>query len=94
MQRIKVAIKWKLNDFALWINGVEVATDVSGTVPAAETFDTLLFTSGGASQYFYGKTKCLAVFDEELEDDELEILTGTSYASFELLAAAGSYTVI
>ena len=26
-------IKYKENDFALWINGVEVATDTSGSVP-------------------------------------------------------------
>ena len=29
----KVAVKWKVNDFALWIDGVERATDTSGSAP-------------------------------------------------------------
>ena len=71
----KVAIKWKLNDFALWLNGVEVATDASGTVPAAGTFDRLLFTSGASTQYFYGKCKAIKVYKEALSDAELIALT-------------------
>ena len=29
----KIALKYKANDFALWINGTEVATDTSGITP-------------------------------------------------------------
>ena len=32
--RKKVAIAYKQNDFALYINGVQIGTDTSGTVPA------------------------------------------------------------
>ena len=29
----KIAVKYKVNDFALWINGFEVYTDINGALP-------------------------------------------------------------
>ena len=69
----KVAFKYKENDFALWINGVEIGTDVSGTTPTANTLNELAFF--GNNLPFYGKTKCLAVWKEALSDQELAELT-------------------
>ena len=69
----KVAVKYKANDFALWVDGVERATDTSGNTPTG--LNTLAFNSGG-SAVFYGKCKALAVFNEALSDDELHNLTG------------------
>ena len=92
----KMAIRYKSGDIKAYIDGSPISPS-SGSDGASFTFgddlDNLSFDFGGNNP-FYGKVKCLAVFDEGLENDELEILTGTSYASFELLAAAGSYTVI
>ena len=89
----KVAFKYKVNDFALWINGVEVATDNSGTTNTANSLDELNFN--GNNLNFYGKCKALAVFNEALSDDELELLTGiTNYGSFGELASANGYTII
>ncbi|MDB2651745.1 hypothetical protein N9Y26_00190 [bacterium] len=89
----KVAFKYKVNDFALWINGVEVATDNSGTTNTANSLDELNFN--GNNLNFYGKCKSLAVFNEALSDDELELLTGvTNYGSFGALATADGYTII
>jgi len=68
----KVAIKYKSNDFALWVDGVERATDTSGNTPTG--LNTLAFNSGG-SAVFYGKVKALAVFNEALSDSELTQLT-------------------
>ena len=68
----KVAIKYKANDFALWVDGVERATDTSGNTPTG--LNTLAFNSGG-SAVFYGKCKALAVFNEALSDSELTQLT-------------------
>jgi hypothetical protein len=68
----KVAIKYKSNDFALWVDGVERATDTSGNTPTG--LNTLAFNSGG-SAVFYGKCKALAVFNEALSDSELTQLT-------------------
>jgi hypothetical protein len=70
----KCAIKYKQNDFALWIDGVEVATDTSGNTFSANTLNSLQFDRGNGIQNFYGKTKCLAVFPF-LTDTELQELT-------------------
>ena len=88
---IKLAAKYKANDFALWINGVEVATDTSGTVPS--NLYELDFNDGNASNNspFYGKCKELTVFGEALSDDELEKLT--SWSSFNAMATDLGYTI-
>ena len=70
----KVAIKYKANDFALWIDGVERFTDTSGSAPIG--LNQLTFDVGNGILPFYGKCKALAVFNEALSDDELNNLTG------------------
>jgi hypothetical protein len=69
----KIAFKYKENDFALWVNGVEVATDNSGLVNAANTFNELSFF--GNNLPFYGKTKQILTFNTALSDEELAALT-------------------
>jgi len=69
----KVAIKYKANDFALWIDGVERFTDTSGSAPIG--LNELMFDVGGGTLPFYGKCKALAVFNEALSDSELTQLT-------------------
>ena len=71
----KCAIKYKQNNFALWIDGVEVATDTSGNTFSTDTLNELSFDRGGGPQDFYGKTKCVAVYKEALTDAELTCLT-------------------
>jgi hypothetical protein len=71
----KVAFKWKQNDFALWSNGVEVATQTSGVTSSADTLTKLDFLQFNGSADFFGKTKCVAVFKEALTDAELTCLT-------------------
>ena len=66
-------IKWKLNDFELFVNGVSVATNTSGAVAAANTFNTLEFARGnGSSNPFYGKTKQLRVY-ESIADAQIDL---------------------
>jgi len=72
----KLAFKYKVNDFALWINGVEVLTDTSGTTFSSGTLNKLGFVRGDNSEYFYGNIKSVMVFKEALTDLELEKLTG------------------
>jgi len=72
----KIALKYKANDFALWINGTEVAIDTSGSTYLANTLNSLQFDRGDGFIDFYGKCKALAVFNEALSDDELNNLTG------------------
>jgi len=72
----KIALKWKQNDFALWVDGVERDSDNSGNVLSANTLTTLDFDGTTDSYPFYGKCKALAVFNEALSDAELNNLTG------------------
>ena len=69
----KVAVKYKLNDYALWINGNEVSTDTSAATPVG--LQQLAFDNGGGSNDFYGKVRNVQVFTEALTDAELQELT-------------------
>ena len=89
---LKVGIKYKANDFALWVNGVEVATDTSGLAPVG--LSELSFDRGDAALPFYGKCKQLMVFDEALSDEELSDLTGQVNLSFNNLATFYDYTIL
>ena len=85
----KILIKYKLNDFALWIDGFEVGTDTSGTTPIG--MSELAFDNGVGLGDFYGKTKQLQYFDSALTDSELETLT--SWMSFSDMAIDLNYTI-
>lgn len=69
----KVAIKYKTNDCAFWIDGFEVATDTSATMPTG--LKELAFDKGDGNDDLYGKTKELGYYDTILTDLELETLT-------------------
>jgi hypothetical protein len=71
----KIAFKYSLNDFALWVDGVEVLTDFSGTTNISNTFNNLKFENASGSSDFYGKTKALVVYKEALTDEQLTCLT-------------------
>ena len=70
---IKVAVKYKNGDSAIWINGIEVATNSAAV--SLVGLNQLLFgyTNGGLP--FYGKTKNIQVFNYALTDEELQTLT-------------------
>jgi len=70
----KVAIKYKANDCALWIDGNEVDTQTSVSMPSG--LNELQFASGNGASQFYGNAKSVMVFKEALTDLELEKLTG------------------
>ena len=69
----KIAFKWSLNSFALYVNGVEVGTDNLGTIPVG--LDNLSFDSGDGGAPFFGKTKNIQVFTEAKSDEFLAALT-------------------
>ena len=71
----KIALKYKENDFALWVNGAKVGTDTSGTTFSAETLNKLSFNRGDGGNPFFSKTKALAVYNTALTDAELQALT-------------------
>jgi len=71
----KVALKWKLNDVALWINGVEVTSDITINVPSTNILNSLRFDDGSGGSDFYGKTSDLKIYNAILTDSELQTLT-------------------
>jgi hypothetical protein len=73
LSNFKAAISYKQNDFALWINGLKVATDTSGNVPIG--LNEIAFDGGDGTNDFFGKTKAVAVWKEALSDQELAELT-------------------
>ncbi len=87
----KIAIKYKANDFALWLNGIEVDTDT--TLSSTPTgLDRLNFDFGAGSFDFYGNTKQIQYFDSALTDTDLEELT--SWTSFNEMANGQLYTIL
>tara|TARA_R110000772_G_scaffold12999_1_gene38904 strand:+ start:177 stop:1379 length:1203 start_codon:yes stop_codon:yes gene_type:complete len=89
---IKVAFKYKENDFAWWINGFEVATDLSGVTFPSNTLNTFQFSYGAGSNNWAGKTSQIQYFNTVLTDSELETLT--SWTSFIEMAQAQNYNII
>ena len=86
----KIAIKYKLNDFAIWINGIKLFTDTSGSTPI--NLNTLGFDSNaGGGAPFRGNTKQVQYYDSVLTDSELETLT--SWVSFSDMANGQLYTI-
>ena len=71
----KIALKYKENDFALWIDGQERLTDSSGTTFSSSTLTTLDFSDGNNNSDFNGFVKQVLVFEEVLSDADLATLT-------------------
>ena len=72
---IKVAFKYKENDFAWWVNGVEVGTDLSGITFPSNTLNSLQFAYGAGGNNWNGNVQNVMVFPTVLSDDELATLT-------------------
>tara|TARA_R110002124_G_scaffold6820_1_gene40901 strand:+ start:1017 stop:1478 length:462 start_codon:yes stop_codon:yes gene_type:complete len=70
----KIAFSFKENDFSLWVNGVEVATETSGTTFSANTLQKIDFDFTN-NYFFYGNIKDLQVFTTALTDEQLAALT-------------------
>ena len=86
----KIAFKYKQNDFALWVNGFEIETDVNGNTPSNLSVLNLS-SSNGLLNPFYGNTKQIQYFDSALNDSDLETLT--SWVSFSDMANGQLYTI-
>ncbi len=69
----KIALKYKQNDFALWVNGIKLASDTSGNVPTE--LNVLDFDDADGANNFFGNTKGLKYYPKALADIQLEDLT-------------------
>ena len=85
----KILVKYKLNDFAMWVNGFEVLTDTSGATPIG--LNEVRFDDGDGNVPFYGNTKQIQYFDSALNDTDLEKLT--SWVSFSDMAEGQLYSI-
>ena len=70
---VKVAVKYKSGDYALWVDGIEVQTKTDAFTPTG--LKELAFDAGNGSNDFYGKVRNVRVFTEALTDAELQELT-------------------
>ena len=71
---VKVAFRYGLNNFAVFIDGVNKNVTATGNVFASGTLNTLEFDSP-ISQPFFGKVKQLQVYNTALTDAQLTSLT-------------------
>ena len=72
---IKIAFQWKENDFALWVNGVEVGTDTSGSVSSANVLNNLSYNYSGGGSSFRGSIKQQIIFKDVDSAGNLSTLT-------------------
>ena len=86
----KCLVKYKENDYQLWINGYKLDTDTNSTVWPSSTLNDFKINEGGGADFF-GNVKSVAVFKEALTDLELECLV--SWMSFSDLGINFGYTV-
>ena len=87
---MKIAVKYKQNDFSIFINGFELFTETNGSTPI--NLNTLGFNSDGlGGAPFYGNTKQIQYYDSALTDSELEQLT--SWVSFTDMAESQLYSI-
>ena len=91
-QMLKIAFRWALDDFSLWVSGTEQATDVSGSVFAASTLTTLSLSDGAGGSPFYGKIRTIQTF-EYLDDNAMREL-GSNYGSYTALSEDLGYNLI
>jgi len=89
----KMAIKYTTTNVTVYLNGVKKHTETIDFTPDTNVIKSL-YGGYSAGSKFEGGVKAVTVFNRALTDNELEILTSTSYSSFGAVASAGSYEII
>lgn len=69
----RMAIAYKLDDIAYYINGASIGTDTSSAVPACSRID--IGNQLGGEQFLNGWIRCVAIFPSRLADATLATLT-------------------
>ena len=85
----KFALKYKSNDYSVFVNGIKYSVSQTTSTPIG--LNTLNFNSGNGGTPFYGNTKQIQYYNSALTDSELEQLT--SWESFILMANGQNYTI-
>ena len=71
----KIAIRWEVNNFSLWVNGLNVSEDLLGATFTSSVLNALSFNGATGGSPFYGNTKDIRVYNTALTDAELTTLT-------------------
>jgi len=69
----KIALAYKSNDFAFYVDGTQVSTDTSGAVPTSLT--AFKFEDGSGGNTFFGNVKQAQLYNTRLSNAELASLT-------------------
>ena len=72
--RYKCALAYKLNDFVLYINGVQIGTDNSGVVPLNMS-KLSAYASTSSDAPFFSPTNDVKLYNTRLSNAELQALT-------------------
>lgn len=71
----KIAVRWKQNDFRMYINGTLVFSDTSGASFSSGTLNRINFDNAIGNDDFYGKIRDIRVYNtKEMTDSEVDIL--------------------
>ncbi len=71
----KIAFAYKANDFALYMDGTQIGTDTSGSIPACSNVYVGTEENAGAGDELRGSVKQAILFKERLSNAELAALT-------------------
>jgi hypothetical protein len=71
----RIALRYKANDFALYVNGVNVITDTSGITFPASTLDRISNLQPDGTNPFNGNIKAIALWETALSNTQLAQLT-------------------
>ena len=87
----KIVLKYKANDIAIWVDGFEVNSGNSFSVPTTLNRIDFYNPFNGGQDNFYGNVKQLQYFPTALNNTDLETLT--SWRSFSEMATSQLYTI-
>jgi hypothetical protein len=90
-RRYKTALAYKQNDYALYLNGVQISTDTSATVPACSQADITQNLFGGSQ--FSNPPGTAAIFTSRLTNTQLAELTTVRSGSGGTISYYGPYTI-
>jgi hypothetical protein len=90
-RRYKTALAYKQNDYALYLNGVQISTDTSATVPACSQVDITQNLFSGAQ--FSNPPGTAAIFTSRLNATQLAELTTIRSGSGGNISYYGPYTI-
>ena len=71
----KLAFKYKENNFALWVNGFEIYSDLFGSIFSEGVLNEIKFSDAQGAEPFYGNIKQIQYFNTALTDLQLQQLT-------------------